>query len=100
MSIFKCSSLADRFNFMLICIDDFSNYMMVKLLHDKCATTICKAIIDLIREEGSLPTIIYCDQGSEFKNKLFNNPKSNKQQSDEVSNNSICFDHLPTSKLR
>ena len=71
------SRLANHFNFMLICIDDFSNYMMVKLLCDKHATTIHKAIIDLIREEGSIPTIIYCDQGSEFKNKLFNDPKSN-----------------------
>ena len=61
---------------MLICTDDFSNYMMVKLLCDKHATTIHKAIIDLIQEEGSIPTIIYCDQGSEFKNKLFNDPKS------------------------
>ena len=62
MSIFKRSRLADHFNFMLICIDNFSNYMMVKLLHDKRAITVHKAIIDLIREEGSLPTIIYCDQ--------------------------------------
>ena len=77
MSIFKCSRLADRFNFMLICIDDFSKYMMVKLLHNKRATTVHKAIIDLIREKGSIPTIIYCDQGSEFKSRLFNDPKSN-----------------------
>ena len=48
MSMFKHSRLADHFNFMLICIDDFSNYMMVKLLCNKCATTVHKAIIDLI----------------------------------------------------
>ena len=45
MSIFKHLRLADRFNLMLICIDDFSNYMMVKLLCNNCATTVHKAHI-------------------------------------------------------
>ena len=34
-------------------------------------------MIKLIREEGNIPTIVYCDQGSEFNNKLFNDPYEN-----------------------
>ena len=62
---------------MLICVDDFSNYVMVQLLRDKCAKTVHNAIIHIIKTKRAIPTIIYCDQGSEFKNKLFDNPKSN-----------------------
>ena len=62
---------------MLVCVDDFSNYIMIKLLHNKKAKTIHDAIIDLIKSEGIMPTIIYCDQGNELNNKLFNNPQMN-----------------------
>ena len=62
---------------MLICVDDFSNYIMVRLLRDKKATTVHKAIVDKIKKEKSIPTLIYCNQGSEFKNKLFDNPHEN-----------------------
>ena len=34
-------------------------------------------MIKIIQREGQIPIIIYCDQGSEFKNKLFDNPKTN-----------------------
>ena len=77
MSVFKKSKISSMYNFMLVCVDDFSNYIMIKLLHNKKAKTIHDAIIDLIKSEGAIPTIIYCDQGSEFNNKLFNNPQMN-----------------------
>ena len=67
----------DTYNFMLICIDDFSNYLMVDLIKDKCTATILNSMIKIIQREGHIPIIVYCDQGSEFKNKLFNNPKTN-----------------------
>ena len=77
MSIFKKSKISTRYNFMLICVDDFSNYIMVRLLRNKNAKSVHNAIIDIIKAEKTIPTIIYCDQGSEFKNKLFDDPKGN-----------------------
>ena len=65
------------YNFMFICVDDFSNYIMVELLKDKCASTVHMVMVRLIQREGHIPIIIYCDQGSEFKNKLFNDLKTN-----------------------
>ena len=62
---------------MLICIDDFSNYLMADLIKDKHATTVLNSMIKIIQREGHIPIIVYCDQGSEFENKLFNNPKTN-----------------------
>ena len=62
---------------MLICIDDFSNYIILRLLRNKNAKSIHNAIIDIIKAEKTIPTIIYCDHGSEFKNKLFDDPKGN-----------------------
>ena len=47
------------------------------MLRDKRAKTVHYAIIQIIKTERAIPTIIYCDQGSEFRNKLFDNPKSN-----------------------
>ena len=77
MSIFKRSKISTRYNFMLICVDDFSNYIMVRLLCNKNAKSVHNSIIDIIKAEKTIPTIIYCDQGSEFKNKLFDDPKGN-----------------------
>ena len=67
----------DAYNFMLICVDDFSNYLMVDLIKDKCTTTILNSMIKIIQREGHIPVIVYCDQGSKFKNKLFDNLKTN-----------------------
>ena len=59
MSIFKKSKISTRYNFMLICIDDFSNHIMVRLLRNKNAKSIHNAIIDIIKAEKTIPTIIY-----------------------------------------
>ena len=32
MSIFKKSNISTMYNFMLVCVDNFSNYIMIKLL--------------------------------------------------------------------
>ena len=63
------------YNFMLVCVDDFSNYIMIKLLRDKKVKTIHTAMIDIIKETGAIPTTVYCDKGSEFDNRLFNDQK-------------------------
>ena len=38
------------YNFMLVCVDDFSNYIMIKLLRDKKAKTVHTAMINIIKE--------------------------------------------------
>ena len=77
MSIFKKSNISTMYNFMLVCVDDFINYNMIKLLRDKKAKTVHTAMINIIKETGAIPTIVYCDKGNEFDNRLFNNPKTN-----------------------
>ena len=75
MSIFRKSNISTMYNFMLVCVDNFSNYIMIKLLRDKKAKTVHTAMINIIKETGAIPTIVYCDKGSEFDNRLFNDPK-------------------------
>ena len=77
MSIFRKSNISIMYNFMLVCVDNFSNYIMIKLLRDKKAKTVHTAMINIIKETGAIPTIVYCDKGSEFDNSLFNDPKTN-----------------------
>ena len=77
MSIFRKSNISTMYNFMLVCVDNFSNYIMIKLLRDKKAKTVHTAMINIIKETGAIPTIVYCDKGSEFDNRLFNDPKTN-----------------------
>ena len=76
MSIFKKSNISTMYTFMLVCVDDFSNYIMIKLLRDKKAKTVHTAMTNIIKETGAIPTIVYCDKGSEFDNRLFNDPKT------------------------
>ena len=77
MSILKKSNISTMYNFMLVCVDNFSNYIMIKLLRDKKAKTVHTVMINIIKETGAIPTIVYCDKGSEFDNRLFNDPKTN-----------------------
>ena len=76
MSIFRQAvnlRRQDANNFLLVCIDDFSNYFMVEPIKDKKAMTVFNAFAKIVRREWALPTIAYCDKGSEFDNKIFNN---------------------------
>ena len=80
MTIFRKAvnkSKADAYNFMLICVDDFSNYIMVELIKNKCAVMVLNAMVKIIQREKSIPILIYGDRGSEFNNKLFNDPRTN-----------------------
>ena len=80
MTIFRKAvnkSKADAYNFMLICVDYFSNYFMVELIKNKHAVMVLNAMVKIIQREKSIPILIYCDRGSEFNNKLFNDPRTN-----------------------
>ena len=80
MSLFrKAAGLKreDAFNFLFVCVDDFSNYIMVKPVRNKRADTILKGFEATIKRQKFryFPSIIYCDKGTEFDNKIFTNPK-------------------------
>ena len=81
MTIFKKAGKASKkgvvYNFMLICIDDFSNFFMVGLIKNKRAATVLNAMLKIIQRVKSVPTFIYCDKGSEFDNKLFKDRDTN-----------------------
>ena len=53
MTIFKRagkrSKKGTEYNFMLVCIDDFSNFFMIELLKNKCAATVLNAMIKIIQ---------------------------------------------------
>ena len=63
----------DAFNFLLVCVDDFSNYFMVEAIKNKQAKLVFEAFAKIVRREKALPTIVYCDRGTELYNKIFNN---------------------------
>lgn len=56
--------------YALCCIDTFSKKADVELLKSKDAGDVTYAMSKVISRLG-LPEIIYCDEGSEFKNKIF-----------------------------
>ena len=62
---------------MLVCVDNFSNYIMVELIKNKRAATVLNALVKIIKRERAVPVIVYCDNGSEFNNKLFIDRKTN-----------------------
>ena len=80
MSLFrKAAGLkrGDAFYFLLVCVHDFSNYIMIEPLRNKRADTILKGFEAIIKREKFryFPSIIYCDKGTELNNKIFTNPK-------------------------
>ena len=67
----------DVYNFILVCIEDFSSYIMVEPIRNRQAKTILNAFVRIIKRECALPTLVYCDNGSEFNNKLFTDARTN-----------------------
>ena len=53
MTIFKRagkrSKKGTEYNFMLVCVDDFSNFFMIELIKNKHAATILNAVIKIIQ---------------------------------------------------
>ena len=81
MTIFKRagkrSKKGTEYNFMLVSVDDFSNFFMIELIKNKQAATVLNVIIKIIQQVKSMPVFIYCDKGSEFDNKLFKDRSTN-----------------------
>ena len=50
---------------------------MVEPIRSKQAKTILNAFVRIIERECMLPTLVYCDNGSEFNSKLFTDAKTN-----------------------
>ena len=55
MTIFKKAGKASKkgvaYNFMLICVDDFSNFFMVELIKNKRAATVLNAMLKIIQSQ-------------------------------------------------
>ena len=81
MTIFKkagkLSKKGTAYSFMLVCVDDFSNFLMVDLLPNKKAATVLNGMVKIIKRVHAVPVLIYCDKGSEFDNKLFKDRETN-----------------------
>ena len=81
MTIFKRagkrSKKGTEYNFMLVCVDNCSNFFMIELIKNKRAATVLNAVIKIIQRVKSMPVFIYCDKGSEFDNKLFTDRSTN-----------------------
>ena len=50
---------------------------MVEPIKNKQAKTVLNAFVKIVKRECALPTMVYCDNGSEFNNKLFMDTKTN-----------------------
>ena len=46
---------------------------MVEAIKKKQAKLVFEAFAKIVRREKALPAILYCDRGTEFNNKIFNN---------------------------
>ena len=58
------------YKYVLVCVDGYSRYTMIRKLKNKSADTVCKAMEDIIDTYGK-PNHICCDEGSEFVNSTF-----------------------------
>ena len=61
----------DGMTFLLVCIDTFSKYASVRVLKDKSGRVVTAAFKDIMNESRRKPKKLRYDQGSEFKNRIF-----------------------------
>lgn len=58
------------FKYVLVCVDGYSRYTMVRSLKSKKGETVANAMKSIIEEHGT-PNFICCDKGKEFMNSYF-----------------------------
>ena len=61
----------DGMTFLLVCIDTFSKYAWVRALKNKSGRVVTEAFDDIKNESKRKPKELRYDQGSEFKNRIF-----------------------------
>ena len=57
---------------ILVAIDPFTHMVWLEPLHNKSAAEVLNAFVDRILLEEGAPRVIRCDNGTEFKNSIFN----------------------------
>ena len=77
LSNIKNKFYSQNYTFALTCIDVFSRYAWVEPMKNKTATESKKAIQRIIAK-GRKPTIIYTDDGNEFKGVFKDNLEDNQ----------------------
>lgn len=65
------SEYNDGYNYLLVCIDVFSKYLMVEKLTDKNAKTTLDAFINILQKSNRKPKQLQTDDGKEFVNSTF-----------------------------
>ena len=87
----------NKYDYVLVCIDGYSRYTMIRKLKNKTAKTVCDAMLDIIKTYGS-PNYINCDKGSEFVNSTFKNkilkPYNIKMYHMNTSNKSVFAERV------
>ena len=69
-SMENVSKYNDGVKYLLVVIDIFSRFLMVKTLKDKKSATVAKGLKELFREFDKKPHLIRFDQGGEFKSEV------------------------------
>jgi Integrase core domain len=59
----------DGYNYLVCGIDCFSKFIWVRATLNKTAKTVLKAMKDILKDMGEKPHELFCDRGSELKNK-------------------------------
>ena len=59
----------DGSKYILVCVDVFTGFVMLKALSDKRATTVARALFDIFSVIG-IPRLLQSDNGSEFVNSI------------------------------
>jgi hypothetical protein len=68
MDVSNISQFNNRITFLLIVIDQFSKYLWVRNLKFKSGVEVAKGLSSIIKDAGSAPRFILCDDGKEFYN--------------------------------
>lgn len=69
---FKPVSKNEGYNYVLVVVDAYSRYIMIKPLKKKTGDEVSKAMVDIIKK-NKVPNFICCDYGKEFLNNTFKN---------------------------
>ena len=71
IDVMEMTMSTDKKKYMLVCVDAFTGFLLLRVLPDKDATTIARELFDIFSLIGP-PKIIQSDQGKEFVNGIIN----------------------------
>ncbi len=70
IDLLKLPRATSGYQYLFVCVDHFSRYVILAILHDKSAPSVAHALVTCVINPFATPKVIFSDNSTKFKNEF------------------------------